>query len=112
MIRGEAVGDFVFVGVTTFQESHGANGAEEPCQLMDFGDRGLTEEGGFRRVKPAGEEGDGEVMGVLAEERGVFYGCHRVIIGDKVEGFSLFLQSDGRFHGSEVIANVEFPAGL
>ena len=109
---GKAFGDLVLVGVTALQQSYGAYGAEYPGQFIDFRHGRLAEEDAFFRVQPHRQEVRRQIFAVFAQGVRVVYGAHGVVIRQKVVGFSAVLHADGRFHGSEVVADVQFAAGL
>ena len=112
MRGGDAVGDFVFVGVAPLEESHGGDRAEDPGEERDLRDVGLAEEEGFGRVEATGEKVEGHVAGVAAEGVGIMQRGERVEVGDEVKGFALVLQFDRGLHHAEVIPEVQGAGGL
>src|SRR5258707_9386567 len=108
----DALGDFVFVTVRAFEQTHRSDGREQPRKFRDFRNVGLLEENGFFWVKAAREKIQRHVQSVFAtfirvEERG-----HGMIIRNEIKRLALFLKLDGGAHHPEVISEMQRAAGL
>ena len=109
---GESLGDFIFVGMAAFQQAHRTDGAEYPGQFIDFRHSGLAEKDAFFGIQAHGQKVRSEVAAVFPQRVCVVNGAHGVVVRQEVERFPAFLHADSRFHGSEVVADMQLAAGL
>ena len=105
-------GGLVLVGMAALQQSHRRHRAEQPGEFADLRHIALAEKDRFGRIQTAGEEVEGEILTMLAEQPGIPDTGEGVIVRDEIVGFSLVLQLQSRLHHAEVVPKVEPAGGL
>ena len=106
VIRREALGHLVLVGVPTLQEPHGCHGPQNPRKLADLGKVGLAVEDRSFRIEAAGEIIERDVVHQAPAQGPVAHRGHRVEIRDEIDALALVLQLDVLRHRAEIVSQV------
>jgi hypothetical protein len=82
--------------MTPLEQTHRRDSAQNPRQLRDGRDIGLTEKNSARRIKSACQEIHSEFPHICPKRSGIMDGRERVEIRDEVVGLALFPEARSR----------------
>ncbi len=112
MVRGDALGQLVLVGMAPFQQAQRRHVRQQPGQFVHLRQIALAVKRGPFGIQPAGQEVQRHVPGALAQGLGVRHRRQPVVVRDEQKGLALLLQLQGRPHHPEIVPDVQLARGL